>query len=224
MVAAPRLRAKDEIVATFVGGHFFRKGGLALLHAFQRLRRHGSNMRLNVVSSMQLCGWRDQFATPAVRREAMNILESTPGITYWKRLPAPDVMRLLQDSDIGVLPSYGETYGYSILEAMAHGCAAVVPGVSPFTEFVSDDSGILLETPVTRADGFVSMDFGVGHEQLHQCLVESLVSALGRLENNPPGLRQKGIAALQRISDHHCPLRAAAYLEEVYRKTFAERA
>ncbi len=124
------------------------------------------------------------------------------------------------NSDIGVLPSYGETYGYSILEAMAHGCAVVVPRVSAFTECVSDDNGVLLEIPVVTDRGLVTMNFASSHEVLHRSLVESLVSALGGLENNPSDLRKKGEAALQRIKSRHWPQQAAKQLEQIYFSTF----
>lgn len=216
IVDQPREAPSGHLVVTFVGGHFYRKGGLALLEAFRRLKAQGSNLRLNIVSSMQLCGWRDEFASAAVRAAALETIATAPELTFHQRLTGDEVTALLKESDVGVLPSYGETYGYSILEAMACGCAVIVPRVSPFTEFVTEECGMLLDVPTVVEDGFATMAFNLGYEELHRHLVHSLVDALGALENDPESARAKGAAALGRISSHHCPRNAAQQLGQLY--------
>ncbi len=223
MVDQPRDPHTGPLVVTFVGGFFYHKGGLALMEAFRRLKAGGSKLRLNIVSNMQLCGWRDKFATPAVRAATLDAIATTPGITFYQRLTGEEVIDLLKQSDVGVLPSYGETYGYSILEAMACGCAVVVPRVSPFTEFVTEECGSLLSVPTILVDGLETIDFSVGYQELHSHLVESLVDALSRLENERGSLKAKGEAALRRISSKHCPHNAANCLGKLYAEACAAR-
>lgn len=223
IVDQPRDPHAGPLIVTFVGGFFYHKGGLALLEAFRRLKAGGAKLRLNIVSKMQLCGWRDEFATPAIRAATLDAIAATPDVTFHQQLTGEKVIDLLKESDVGVLPSYGETYGYSILEAMACGCAVVVPRVSPFMEFVTEECGVLLPVPTILVDGLETMDFTVGQQELHRHLVKSLVDALAALENDRESLKAKGGAALRRISASHCPHNAANLLGKLYGQACGSR-
>jgi len=62
-----------------------------------------------------------------------------------------DMAHCLQASDIAAIPSYGEAFGLSVIEAMAAGCAVVGARVGAIPELIVNDTG-LLATPRDAAD------------------------------------------------------------------------
>jgi hypothetical protein len=53
----------DNITFTFIGGHFFRKGGEEMLAAFAHLLDNQFPVVLNIVSKMEKDGWLDTYVT-----------------------------------------------------------------------------------------------------------------------------------------------------------------
>jgi glycosyltransferase involved in cell wall biosynthesis len=111
----------------FVGGDFERKGGLVLLEAFRALGR--ADTVLHVVT-------RD--AVPA-----------TPGVVVHDGLGpnSPELKRLYHDSDVFVLPTYGDCLPMVLSEAGAAGLATVSTRVAAIPEIVVDGETGLLVPP-----------------------------------------------------------------------------
>lgn len=61
-------------------------------------------------------------------------------------VPRDEMLKLLANSDIMVLPSLWESFGLSVLEAMSLSIPVVVSNVGGLKELVSNNSGILIDT------------------------------------------------------------------------------
>src|SRR5690606_25269103 len=109
----------------------------------------------------------------------------------------------------------GETYGYSILEAMACGCAVIVPDVSPFPEFVSNEWGWLLKVGTTFKNGIESSD---PTKQNSINMIDEIVSVASEIVENRELLYDKCNNALSRITIAHDPYIAASFLKKLYRE------
>ncbi len=204
-----------EIVFTFIGRHFFRKGGWELFQAFERLCRLGLPIKLIVISDMEFSGYQDWHITPEMVSQAKRLLSTNPLIEHYTTMPNFQVLEILKRSHIGILPSWGETYGYSVLEAMACGCAVVVPNVSPFPEFVSPEWGWLLEVNKTLTNGAERSDPTVENSQR---MIDGIVATVQEIVSNRDTLQSKCENALNAISMNHNPLKAATVLEDIYQK------
>jgi glycosyltransferase involved in cell wall biosynthesis len=70
-----------------------------------------------------------------------------------------DVVRLVGDADVLVNPSYSESFGMSLVEALACGTPVVATRVGGMPEIVRDDAGILVERsdPAGLVDALVRM-------------------------------------------------------------------
>lgn len=224
LVNAPKERPARPVVFTFVGSAFFRKGGYSLLHAFARLKRAGADAQLNIVSSLSLDGYCDGFVDNRIRQETADLIRHTPGVHHYPGLPNTKAIELLKASDVGVLPSHGETYGYSLLEAMACGCAVVAPAMQPFTDFVPDAAGYFLNVPTVPDVGIEAIDFSLGYPAILGIITDELFRIMGEIENHPETLPAKGDAGLKRIREHHCPATAARKLEDLYSASVAHTA
>ena len=86
-----------------------------------------------------------------------DILQRTDGtgsapVEVLRPLPdAPAVADLLRSTDVFVLPTHGEGWGLPILEAMACGCCAITTNWSAPTDFVTPETGLLLDFRLVKA-------------------------------------------------------------------------
>jgi len=110
-----------EVSLLFVGNDARRKGLPNLLKAYCRLRQAGQRLRLTVVSE-----FRDgPLALP-------------PDTIVRSRLSPHEVYALMADAHIFAMPTRREAVGLVFLEAMANGCALLVPDTSPQREIFGD--------------------------------------------------------------------------------------
>lgn len=138
-MALPWKPSRDDGVVRilFVGGDAERKGLSSLIEAFFHVSTEsGVRMVLNVIGPPLAVSDHD-------------------GLHFVGSLPETAVFQYMADSDIFVLPSKAETYGLSVAEAMAHGCAIVVSNIPALAELVLHGSAGLVtpvESPARLAD------------------------------------------------------------------------
>ena len=204
----------------FVGRAFYRKGGQEMVHALEEIRKEFP-LHLTIVSSMDVeSGW------PGIdhrqREEDIQWLSEQDWITWHVQLPNEQVLTLMQESHLGLLPTWQDTYGYSVLEMQANGCPVLTTSIRSLPEINRDEVGWRVqhatnvwgewsEIPTTR-DSFIS------HE-----LVNSLKAQLRRIFSNPNDLESKGRKAVDRIEQEHSPEIHAMRLNEIYQEMFNKK-
>lgn len=210
----------QPITFTFVGVDFFRKGGAELLKATEQLISEGYVFRLNIVSKLQKGSWKDHHITSEDILIAKRVIEKYPEvINYQYTLNSEKVIGLFKESHVGLLPSYGETYGYVVLEAQACGCPVITPNMPPFEEFNSNEIGWLLNVPTvdkmgTRDSDTSEANLGFFRDALSHGLYVSMKEAIQNIDL----LKQKASAAILHIKEHHSPEKNARLLEDIYLK------
>ena len=107
----------------FVGRQALVKGLDGLLEACERLYASGvKKFHLTVVSTLANA---PAFAVPNVE-----------WLTYYRELPHKNVMQMMHDAQIFIMPSRSDSYGLVYHEAMANGCVTFVRDAEPQREFV----------------------------------------------------------------------------------------
>ena len=130
---------RDEAVAApfgrilLVAGLLPRKGVLVLLEAFALVYARFPAARLTFAGG--------GGETERLRRRSVE-LGIGDAVELLGDLPRSQIPALMRDSDIYCLPSYGEPYATSIIEAMSAGLAIVVSDSGGVPEMV-DDAGAL---------------------------------------------------------------------------------
>jgi glycosyltransferase involved in cell wall biosynthesis len=128
-VDRPHARVGGPLRVLFVGTAFFEKGGVEAVGAL-RAARATHDVTMELVS----------FVPPEWERR----LEAEPGLTVHSPGGADLIQRLYARSDALLFPSHMDTFGYVVLEAMAHGLPVLAPGHLALEETVQDGvSGLL---------------------------------------------------------------------------------
>jgi glycosyltransferase involved in cell wall biosynthesis len=134
--ATPSVRSPNSVQILFVGGHEARKGVDTLIHAVAHLLKEGLSIHLVTVGD-----------GPEMRalRGLSEKLGVSKDIEFLGYLPDPGdavLPRIYAESDLFVLPSRQEGFGFVLLEAMASGTPIIATNTSAIPEVV-DGAGIL---------------------------------------------------------------------------------
>lgn len=122
----------------FVATQFELKGGAALLRAFRRVHREAPETGLDLVTHLPPGHEALAAACPGVRVHAATLSREEVAA------------RFLSRAQVLVHPTYVESFGMVVLEALAHGLAIVASDVYALPEMVRDGvNGHLLTPPIS---------------------------------------------------------------------------
>jgi glycosyltransferase involved in cell wall biosynthesis len=132
VVERPRQRAAQTLRVLFVGTAFYEKGAVEAIAAIRRVSATHA-VHLDLVS----------YVPPEWQRR----LVDDPNVTVHAPGGADMVRDLYSRSDALLFPSHMDTFGYVVLEAMAHGLPVLAPGHLALNETVHDGVSGLLFAP-----------------------------------------------------------------------------
>ena len=191
-----RFRDGGDAVQLLFSGDFFRKGGVNVVDAFERIQRIHPSVRLVLCSDQKI-----DFNTPnaALRSQYLAKIAANPGIQWLGRIKRDDLIReVLPRTDIYLLPTYNETFGMAVLEAMSAGIPVVATNYFAIPEMLEHEvSGLLIDT--SRWDcaalfrGYIVNDIP---RDFREHVTEQLFESLRRLIESPALRRTLGLGGL----------------------------
>lgn len=210
-----KILPSEYVSFTIVGGDFFRKGGFEVLRAFSRVVAKGYPISLNIVSSLAHGDYASRSTEEDVK-ECQSIIERfQENIRYYKSLSNKDVVELFKTSDVGLLPSYDESYGYTALEAQACGCPVVTTNGGALAEINNEQVGWLIEVPLVEDNRSVPRT-----KEAKRIFSEKVEASLELIFieccENREIIVSKGSRSLDRIREEHDPLEATQQIERIY--------
>ena len=204
-----------------VGAAFFRKGGRELLAAFEKLAvEENLPIQLVVVSSLRL----EPYAAHETEEDVLNarqMIESKPQwLEYYESLSNSEVLELLKSADVGLLPTWADTYGLSVLEAQAAGCPMITTDVRALPEINNNRIGWLIKVSKDE-HGEAIYSTVEERQQLSQTIQIGLETIIRGIVDDPGTIAQKGESALEHIRAEHDPLTYAENLRQIYQAAIA---
>jgi glycosyltransferase involved in cell wall biosynthesis len=136
--ASPK-QPSGKLKLLFVAHHFMLKGGPALIRAHERLRRAGVPVETTIVTSLRF-DEHDYFGPPSrplMERETAK-LATTAGVTHHRLLPNAEVLRLMDEADFFIFPTFQDTFGFAPVEALAHATPVLATNTCAQPEIVDD--------------------------------------------------------------------------------------
>ena len=198
----------DLVKFCFIGRDFARKGGIEMLRAFDKLGQ--KNWHLTIVSSLAIDDYATQYTKEeqrVLKQEVLEILERrTDQIDWHKSLPNEEVLSIMKTSHVGLLPTWHDTYGYSVLEFQASGCPVISTDIRALPEINNNKCGWVI--PVgKRFDARISpLKSKKQRNAFSNDLTVSLKTLIEEILGSPRVLLQeKAEKALARIRIEHDP-------------------
>lgn len=200
---------------SFVGSDFFRKGGMEILNVFDNLFSEGANIRLEIVSNLQHGDYATK-STAADSDRARNLINKWAGkIVHYEKLQNSEVLALFARSDVGLLPTWADTYGYSVLEARASGCPMITTNIRAMPEINDDESGWIISVP-KRKNGEGIYDTPDARKNMSKAIEAGLRTTIENIQRHPDSIKRKRESAIMAIRLRHDPSRHAEKLKEIY--------
>ena len=232
MVTRDEILRKFENIETleliFVGHDFFRKGGKELLDCLMSykgqtpvdgaLYQSGcKKIHLTVVSSLEY----GDYASKATCEEMTvykELLQKEGWITYYETLPNDRVMELCKNAHIGLLPTFADTYGYSVLEMQACGCAMLTTDIRSLPEINNDNCGWVCHLPQNE---YKEAYYRTEEErvELKRMLANQLREQIKNiLSASLQDLEKKAVASWERVKEMHDPVKYSDALKSIFNK------
>lgn len=203
----------SSIKMVFVGNDFWRKGGYITLCALQDLRNSYENFEFIIISNLNM----DEKSYSTSKEEIINIINNNDWITWYQNISNNEVLDILKQCHIGLLPTYGDTYGYSILEMQASGCPVITSNNYALQEINSIDSGWFcdINTIVEEFgdDYFNSEICNITHIKMVEYL-KNIIQDL--LNSESEKILDKALNSLEKIKKEHSPLEYSKILNKIY--------
>lgn len=206
----------ENLSFTLIGSDFFRKGGKEILWAFDQLHTEGiKNWKLNIISKMDYGDYASQTTKEDLDYATGIIAKYPDNITHHFRLPNSEVLALLKQTDVGLLPTYGDTYGYSVLEAQASGCPVITTNIRALPEVNNDKTGWILQVPIDeKGNGILGSKSE--RDAFSKAICDQLIPTLKGILESPQIVREKGILALEKIERENSIEKKTTILESIY--------
>ena len=140
-VSDDKIRFNKKQINILFSGFFLRKGGIHVVEAFEKLQEEFDNIKLWICS-------KNNFMTKnkKLERKWKERIKKNPNIIFGYQDREKIMNHILPQTDIFVCPTYKDTYGYAIQEAMAYGIPVIATNYFAIPEIVEDGkSGFLIK-------------------------------------------------------------------------------
>jgi len=200
----------------FIGRDFFRKGGREVVKALFKLRKEKNvNCKLTLIGKIaarpQYETYKDEYV------DLLNFVENNRDwIEYHEELKNDVVLEKIKASHVSLLPTWMDTYGYSVLESQACGVPIVTTDLNAFREINPDDAGWRIPVPVNELGSPLHYVDKAHFDDFHKKLEVGLYEILCDILAHPEQIHQKAERCIERIKTEHSPEAYAKRLEEIY--------
>jgi glycosyltransferase involved in cell wall biosynthesis len=209
--------SEEQFNILFVGD-FFRKGGANLVDVFEQLHSKYPHIRLNIIGNTQFDTTNKTLIDTYQKK-----ITNHPAIVH-KKVKRPELLNdIYPKADAFVSPTYQETFGFAILEAMSFGIPIISCAHFAIPEIIEDEhSGLLIDTDHFE---FISQFKGYSIKNIpadfHQYMNEQLYKRLERLVTDHHLCKSLSDNALVQCQEKFSPLGRANKMKNIYDEILA---
>ncbi len=208
-----------KIKFLYVGGQIKRKGGSEVLKVFAQLRRKYDNFSVTFIGRLD-DNYGNFYLDGEERKVICDIIANADWIEYYEKLSNEEVLRLAMHTHVGLLPTMGDTFGFSVLEMQACGCPVITTDRQALPEINDDQCGWQIKTDdvhIPHGDDFAHYtknEVDILSKTIREKLIEI---GTGILENEYQ-LQKKAEKSVERIRKQHMPEEYRKRLYSIYQQ------
>lgn len=211
---------EEPLTFIYVGSDFYRKGGRETVLVLSKLHKRYS-FKLILISSMAVDEKR-YMRTENDEKESKCLIEKNKDwIEYYDRLPNTEVLEKMKKAHVCLLPTWMDTFAYSVLEAQACGTPVISTSLRALTEINNENVGWLIDVPVNRLNNPLHLtkeQQDIFSEKLLNGLYDKVEYVLQHREE----IKDKAMKCLVKIKDYHSPQKYEEKLRMVYQGRISE--
>lgn len=197
----------DAIRFVFVGTGFYFKGGKEIVEALSKLRKEYPFYLTIISDFLEVPQQEPQYTHKDYRQCRKLIHENSDWITVYNKLTNRQVLRICKQCHVGLLPSYGDTYGYVCLEFQACGMPVVTSDIRALPEINNEDCGYVFH-----------IDSSMSGKEKQENNRNELTKIFEQILEHPEDIKRKGINSLKRIREQHSPKEYGDFMYRQYKK------
>ena len=195
----------------YVGKDFVRKGGEIVIKVFDELSREYDNFSVIAIGNPKRDTARYNF-TEESYEELMHIIKNSSWLQYYKSLPNDKVIELAKQSNVGLLPTFGDTFGFSILEMQSCGCPVITTNGEARSEINNDACGWMIDTKNLKPGNNTHDNIEIKRSAISSQLKDIVRTIL----DDPSCIEQKALRSIERIREYHSPSKYSEELKKIY--------
>ncbi|OCN21425.1 hypothetical protein AN664_0202850 [Serratia marcescens] len=212
----------DRVKLIFVGRDFYRKGGAEIVLAVSELVESGiisaDDIDVTLIGDL---GKRDNYVHGEFKDDMQfyerieSIVKDLSCISHFASLPNGQVMEKFISSHIGLLPTWGDTYGYSVLEMQACGCPVITTSVRALTEINPSESGWMIDVPCNKFKEIVISSYD-DKEEIRNIIIAGIKKNIANAVADKKTISDKAQASIERIKNAHAPDAYFKLIDTIY--------
>lgn len=200
----------------FIGHAFFNKGGVDLLETMIDLKfKYNYNILLNIISSIIT----DDYVSLSNKYDIIKVKNmikmNSSWIKWFPKLPYESVLELCKLSHVGILPTYADSYGFSVLEMQASGCPVITTNVRALPEINNDEKGWIINIPVNHL-GEAIHSTEADRQEISKNIKLQLEGIIHEIFADPSVILTKGSYSLKDIENNHSLNKYSQKMKEIY--------
>lgn len=205
----------EQFTFIYVGGNYYRKGGRETVQVLAELHKQ-YDFRLILISSMGVDEQR-YMRTDHDEEDAHRLIEQNKDwIEYHAGLPNAEVLNKMKQSHVCLLPTWMDTYAYSVLESQACGTPVITTDLRALTETNPDNVGWRIPVPINRLNNPLHAT-REQQDAFSEMLINGLREKVEYVLTHRDEVREKAAKCLERIAQYHNPQDYARKLQLVYK-------
>lgn len=210
------LSYSDDELFTFIyiGRNYFRKGGRDTVEVLAKLRKK-YQFKLILISALDKDEKKYERTNHDYEDAVKLIEENKDWIEYHASLPNDQVLEKIKQAHVALLPTWMDTFAYSVLECQACGTPLISTSLRALTELNDSTVGWLVDVPVNSLNNPV-MNNREDFAAFEQCLQQGLEAACCHVLENRKEIKEKAANCLERIRLKHDPKRYNDCLRLLY--------
>lgn len=210
----------EKLTFIYVGSDFYRKGGRETVQVLSELHQKFS-FRLILISSMAVDEQRYLRTAHDEENAKKMIEENKDWIEYHDRLPNEEVLGKMRQAHVCLLPTWMDTFAYSVLEAQACGTPVISTSLRALTEINNESVGWLVDVPVNRLNNPIHLT-KEQQNMFSEMLLDGLRNKVEYVLNHHSEIREKAEKCLCKIEKYHSPKEYEAKLKLAYEGRISE--